>query len=244
MLPGAFATDVTQVYTASLASFNRPEDSSKAQIIAAVATAIGLATLLPRYGINGAAITTSAFGAHAGAQLEWRGDRSDSLAFRVETVFSGEGYVAGYFDQAYSIERFGVPARGWMPKAVVRPPSAVGVRGALDAGVGPVRLGFAATVAGARRPGAVSLYLRVVRDTWALAGALSQRQLRSGSDMARVGPATAASVDASINLLGGLFAFGGARHSFRRPARGDLEPTFDWILGLGYGAQAGQTTGS
>lgn len=59
LLPGAFATDMTQVYTTSLASFNRPQDASKAQIAAAVATAIGLATLLPRYGITGAAITTS-----------------------------------------------------------------------------------------------------------------------------------------------------------------------------------------
>lgn len=59
LLPGAFATDVTQVFSTSLASFNRPEDASKAQIAAAVATAIGLTLLLPRYGINGAAITTS-----------------------------------------------------------------------------------------------------------------------------------------------------------------------------------------
>ena len=59
LLPGAFATDVTQVYTTALSSFDRPQDASKAQIAAAIATVIGLVVLLPRYGIDGAAITTS-----------------------------------------------------------------------------------------------------------------------------------------------------------------------------------------
>lgn len=59
LLPGAWATDVTQVLTTALSSFNRPEDSSKAQIASAIATVIGLATLLSPYGIIGAAITTS-----------------------------------------------------------------------------------------------------------------------------------------------------------------------------------------
>ena len=59
LLPGAFATDVTHVYTTTLQSFNRPEDTSKAQIMAAVTTAIGLLALLPSYGTTGAAITTS-----------------------------------------------------------------------------------------------------------------------------------------------------------------------------------------
>ena len=59
LLPGAWATDVTQVFTTSLTSFNRPGDASKAQVAAAVATAIGLITLLSPYGIIGAAITTT-----------------------------------------------------------------------------------------------------------------------------------------------------------------------------------------
>lgn len=59
LLPGAFATDVTQVYTTALSSFNRPEDGSKAQIASAIATAIGLLVLIRPYGIDGAAITTS-----------------------------------------------------------------------------------------------------------------------------------------------------------------------------------------
>ncbi len=194
--------------------------------------------------LAGAALTTPGFGVHAGAQLEWRGRGNDSLAFRIETVVSGEGYVAGYFDQAYSVERFAVPARGWLPKAAQRPPGAVGLRGALDAGFGAARFGFAATLADPHRPGAVSVYLRVVRPAWALAAALSQRQLDSGGDLVRIGPATTASVDGSVNVLGGWFAFAQARQSFRRPPGGDLEPAFDWLLGLGYGAQAGQTAGS
>jgi len=59
LLPGAWATDVTQVYTTALTSFNRPVDASKAQIAAAIATAIGLVTLLSPFGIVGAAITTT-----------------------------------------------------------------------------------------------------------------------------------------------------------------------------------------
>ena len=59
LLPGAWATDVTQVYTTALTSFNRPGDASKAQIAAAIVTAIGLATLLSPFGIVGAAVTTT-----------------------------------------------------------------------------------------------------------------------------------------------------------------------------------------
>ena len=59
LLPGAFATDVNQVYTTALSAFNRPEDASKAQVVSAFATATGLILLLPRYGIIGAAVTTS-----------------------------------------------------------------------------------------------------------------------------------------------------------------------------------------
>lgn len=59
LLPGAWATDVTQVYTIALTSFNRPIEASKAQLAAAIATAIGLVTLLSPFGIVGAAITTT-----------------------------------------------------------------------------------------------------------------------------------------------------------------------------------------
>ncbi len=60
LLPGAFAADVTQVYNVALQSFNKPEDASKAQIAAALITIAGLILLLPNYGIEGAAITTTA----------------------------------------------------------------------------------------------------------------------------------------------------------------------------------------
>ena len=59
LLPGAWATDVTQVYTIALTSFNRPVEASKAQIAAGIATAVGLIALLSPYGIIGAAITTT-----------------------------------------------------------------------------------------------------------------------------------------------------------------------------------------
>jgi O-antigen/teichoic acid export membrane protein len=59
LLPGAWATDVNQVLTTALSSFNRPEEASKAQVASAIATAIGLITLLSPYGIIGAAVTTT-----------------------------------------------------------------------------------------------------------------------------------------------------------------------------------------
>ncbi|MGI9605922.1 MAG: lipopolysaccharide biosynthesis protein [Acidimicrobiales bacterium] len=59
LLPGAFATDLTQVYTTALSSFDRPQDASKAQIAAALVTVVGLLTLVSPFGIVGAAITTS-----------------------------------------------------------------------------------------------------------------------------------------------------------------------------------------
>ena len=59
LIPGAWATNMTQVVTMALTSFNRPEDASKAQIASGIATVVGLATLLRPYGIIGAAITTT-----------------------------------------------------------------------------------------------------------------------------------------------------------------------------------------
>ena len=59
LLPGAWATDVTQVLGTALSQFNKPEWASKAQIASAVATAVGLFALVPTYGVTGAAITTS-----------------------------------------------------------------------------------------------------------------------------------------------------------------------------------------
>ena len=59
LLPGAWATDVTQVLGTALSQFNKPEWASKAQIASAVATAVGLFALVPSYGVIGAAITTS-----------------------------------------------------------------------------------------------------------------------------------------------------------------------------------------
>jgi hypothetical protein len=201
-------------------------------------------TLAVQLFVAGAALTHPAYGAHLGAQLEWRGRGDDSFAFRLETVASGDGYTAGYFDELYSVERHALPARGWMPKAARRPAGAVGVRGALDASFGPARFGFAATLADPRRPGAISVYLRIARPSWAVAAALSQREVSDGVDLVAIGPATSASADVAVDLLGGVFGFSQVRHSFRRPEFGELEPVFDWIVGLGYAAQAGQTQGS
>lgn len=59
LLPGAFAADINQVLSTALAGFNRPEDASKAQVMSAITTVVGLAFLLRPYGIEGAAITSS-----------------------------------------------------------------------------------------------------------------------------------------------------------------------------------------
>ena len=59
LLPGAWATDVTQVLNIAIGQFNRPQDASKGQVAAAISTAIGLALLIRPYGVFGAAITTT-----------------------------------------------------------------------------------------------------------------------------------------------------------------------------------------
>ncbi len=59
LLPGAWATDITQVLNTGLSQFDKPQEASKGQVAAAIATAVGLALLIRPYGVTGAAITTS-----------------------------------------------------------------------------------------------------------------------------------------------------------------------------------------
>jgi O-antigen/teichoic acid export membrane protein len=59
LLPGQIANDATAPLTASLLASNRPGASSQASLAAAVVTVAGLALLVPRFGINGAAATTT-----------------------------------------------------------------------------------------------------------------------------------------------------------------------------------------
>ncbi len=59
LLPGQWANDVATVYASALDSFNRPEDASKAQVVSAFVTMIGLAVAVPTWGIAGAAVVTS-----------------------------------------------------------------------------------------------------------------------------------------------------------------------------------------
>ena len=75
LLPGAFASDINQVFATALANFNQPEKASRSQIYSAIATVIGLVVLLAPYGIIGAAITSSiAYSVGAlSTGLYWRG---------------------------------------------------------------------------------------------------------------------------------------------------------------------------
>ena len=41
LLPGAFASDVNQIFATALAGFNQPEKASRAQVYSAIATVIG-----------------------------------------------------------------------------------------------------------------------------------------------------------------------------------------------------------
>jgi O-antigen/teichoic acid export membrane protein len=75
LLPGAFASDVNQIFSTALAGFNQPEKASRAQVYSAITTVIGLLALLGPYGIVGAAITSSiAYSVGAiSTGLYWRG---------------------------------------------------------------------------------------------------------------------------------------------------------------------------
>lgn len=71
LLPGSFASDVNQVLSTALSGFNRPELASKAQVVSALTTVAGLAVLLGPFGIEGAAITSSASYAVAMLVAAW-----------------------------------------------------------------------------------------------------------------------------------------------------------------------------
>jgi O-antigen/teichoic acid export membrane protein len=59
LLLGQIASDATFPLTAWLLAVGRPGAASQASAAAAIVTVIGLAFLVPRFGINGAAVTTS-----------------------------------------------------------------------------------------------------------------------------------------------------------------------------------------
>jgi O-antigen/teichoic acid export membrane protein len=59
LLPGAVAFDILGVIVTKLFSEGRPGEASWAALLGAVLTVIGLVTLAPRYGIEGAAVVTS-----------------------------------------------------------------------------------------------------------------------------------------------------------------------------------------
>ncbi|MGI9119198.1 MAG: lipopolysaccharide biosynthesis protein [Acidimicrobiales bacterium] len=59
LLPGQVAIDILVVFTTSLYAEGRPDEAMRAALLGGVITAVGLFTLVPRFGIVGAAMTTS-----------------------------------------------------------------------------------------------------------------------------------------------------------------------------------------
>ncbi|OGR15249.1 MAG: hypothetical protein A2341_23155 [Deltaproteobacteria bacterium RIFOXYB12_FULL_58_9] len=199
------------------------------------------ADLMVELFVAGAYISKPAWGAHSGILLQWMGETQSALRFRLEATASADGYVPGYFDDAYSFERFALPERNWMPKAEQNPRGAVGVRARFDAQAGWARFGFAASLADPRRPGSLSLYTRLQRSTWSAAVILSHRSLSEGADLLDIaGPATTASIEGAYCFAGGFFAFTQLRHGMRR-SQGALGHVNDWMIGVGYGAQSEPT---
>lgn len=60
LLPGSVSFDVLGVMTAKLLSEGRPGEASWAALVGAIITVVGLLALTPHFGINGAAVVTSA----------------------------------------------------------------------------------------------------------------------------------------------------------------------------------------
>jgi O-antigen/teichoic acid export membrane protein len=100
LLLGQIANDATHPLTARLLAGNRPGVASQASAAAAAITVTGLALLVPRFGINGAAATTTLsyltrFCFVAAAVRKNSMSRSDDLAAVHAPITGGERSVVG-----------------------------------------------------------------------------------------------------------------------------------------------------
>jgi hypothetical protein len=201
-------------------------------------------TLAIDFYLAGAYLSKPAWGAHAGAELAYHSSGTRAVRLRLEGVAAGPDYAPGYFDEAYSVERFFVPDPRGLPKAEQRYPGSTGVRGAADLHLGSVQLGLSVATIAAHASLTFSTYARVVRPTWSAAAILVQRSVSHAGDLLRMGPASRAMVEAAYTLWGGAFAFSHLRRTFRHIDGHHRRLVVDWIVGLGYAAQAGQAPGS
>ncbi len=184
---------------------------------------------------SGVALYQQGQGLHAGLQLEWQSGRPerDALVVRLEGVAAGNGYRAGYFDDAYVVERQARPAVGLAAKQEIELPGALGARGSIEAKVEGVRLGVRAGRLGADRPLLGSAYMGVSNEAVSLTASLSKRALWHAEGLLHRDPETFALIDAAVSLGDGLYLFGLMRRSVRQST--DRPLVTDWSAGLGYG---------
>lgn len=180
------------------------------------------------------------WGAHFGAAAGWMSDDGRStLALKLELVGAGEGYLPGYFDGAYSLERYTGGSRFRVAKADWRARAALGLRGALDGRLGPVRFGLSAAARDARGPASAAAYLRIVQPRWSAAATLMQRSIGGAGDLVALGATTHAMVEGAVLVWRGLFVFSQLRHGPRRGPGGQPRLEADWLLGVGWGGTDG-----
>lgn len=180
-----------------------------------------------------------AFGAHAGVQLDLLGElvaRDDALVLRLEGIAGGRGYVPGYFDAFYAVERFRAPGPDQSAKVDVLAPAGYGLRGRVDVRLGRSRAGAYAEHAFAAQRSNASLYFEHAGDAWKAAALVAQRGVGEAAELVALAPSTHALVDVAVRLHEGWFGFGYVHHGLRPEPAGDARRVTDWILGVGYGA--------
>jgi hypothetical protein len=180
------------------------------------------------------------WGAHLGVAADWTSDDARyALALKLELVGAGEGYLPGYFDGAYSFERYGERSGHRVAKADWRPRAALGLRGALDACLGPVRFGLSAAARDARGTASAAAYLRIVQPRWSAAATLTQRSIAGAGDLVTLDASAHAMVEGAVLVWRGLFVFSQLRRGPRREPGGLPRVEADWLLGVGWGGTDG-----
>lgn len=198
---------------------------------------------------RGAGVTVDSFvaaawlggwGAQAGGAAAWASDHGHhALTLEVAFVGAGEGHQPGYFDGAYSVERYAGLSGSHAARAERRLPAALGWRGTLDGRLGPARFGMTVVARESGGQETAAAYLRIVQPRWSAAATLMQRSVTKARDLVALDQSTYAMVEGALLVWRGLFVFSQLRHGPRRDPGGLPRPEADWLLGVGWGAADG-----
>lgn len=180
-----------------------------------------------------AVLNDTAFGGHFGARFELARPRSlqqwpASLVLRIEAVNAGANYQPGYFDVAYSTERWATSYSSGLPKRSMSTAGYWGARFLADGRLGPWRLGLWTTTDFANQT-KLALMGRYQAGRVSVGGMVLNRSMTD--------PALYALGDIALRIYDGIFVFTSYAHTWRREL---LQTTVHgasiWQVGIGYSA--------